>query len=159
TITWAPSASPSAGATVRAVISTLPLGGQGTTTLTGWLGKLWATTHTATATHAAPASAGNARFMDLLRSDSRMDLSELEVYASCLRGSDRSIWRDQHARRGKSQSVLATGVHELPEDEGIPHQERGRLRVDQRAQQSSGHGGAAQARRAERPRGCAWRQV
>src|SRR3989442_5593928 len=39
TRTCAPSASESAGATVRAVMSTLPLGGQGTTILTGRLGK------------------------------------------------------------------------------------------------------------------------
>src|SRR4051794_320676 len=39
TTTCWPSASPSAGATVRAVMSTLPLGGHGTTTRTGREGK------------------------------------------------------------------------------------------------------------------------
>src|SRR5260221_12865933 len=39
TITCWPSASEKAGASVRAVMSTLPLGGQGTTILTGRLGK------------------------------------------------------------------------------------------------------------------------
>src|SRR5215468_631043 len=38
-ITCCPSASPSAGAIVRAVMSTFPLGGQGTTIRTGWFGK------------------------------------------------------------------------------------------------------------------------
>src|SRR5437879_13907246 len=39
TMTCWPRASEKAGATVRAVMSTLPLGGQGTTILTGRLGK------------------------------------------------------------------------------------------------------------------------
>src|SRR3954454_14010562 len=39
TITCWPSASPSAGATARAVMSTLPLGGQGTTMRTGLFGN------------------------------------------------------------------------------------------------------------------------
>src|SRR4051812_32165864 len=39
TITCCPSASPKAGATVRAVMSTLPAGGHGTTMRTGWLGN------------------------------------------------------------------------------------------------------------------------
>src|SRR5467141_3596395 len=47
-----PRASEKAGATVRAVMSTLPLGGQGTTILTGRLGKSWAP---------APAAAAIAR--------------------------------------------------------------------------------------------------
>jgi hypothetical protein len=42
TITCCPSASDSAGAMVRAVMSTLPLGGQGTTMRTGRVGKSWA---------------------------------------------------------------------------------------------------------------------
>src|SRR5207244_5580281 len=37
----------------------------------------------------------------------------------------------QHACSRKGQSLLATRVHELPEDQGVPHEERGRLRVDQ----------------------------
>src|SRR6266853_1820562 len=47
-----PRASEKAGATVRAVMSTLPLGGQGTTILTARLGKSWAP---------APAAAAIAR--------------------------------------------------------------------------------------------------
>src|SRR5438309_2350795 len=56
----------------------------------------------------------------------------------------------QHACSGKGQSLLATRVHQLPEDQGVPHQERRGLRVDQRARQSRRDGGAAQARRAQR---------
>src|SRR6267143_945691 len=56
--------------------------------------------------------------------------------SSCLRreaetrsaGSKREF---RHARNRKSQSFLATRVHELPEDQGVPYEERGRLRVDQ----------------------------
>src|SRR5215813_560440 len=42
TMTGWPSASPSAGATVRAVMSTFPLGGNGTTMCTGRAGNSWA---------------------------------------------------------------------------------------------------------------------
>src|SRR6267378_4587701 len=42
TMTCWPRASEKAGATVRAVMSTLPLGGQGTTIFTARLGKSWA---------------------------------------------------------------------------------------------------------------------
>src|SRR5258708_12790836 len=47
TRTCARSASENAGATVRAVISTLPLGGQGTTIFTVRVGKSWAKAHAA----------------------------------------------------------------------------------------------------------------
>src|SRR5216684_3366852 len=50
TMTCCPRASEKAGATVRAVMSTLPLGGQGTTILTGRLGKSCAKAHAAAAT-------------------------------------------------------------------------------------------------------------
>src|SRR5438477_1753263 len=65
----------------------------------------------------------------------------------------------QHACSRKGQSLLAARVHELLENQGVPHQERRGLRVDQRARQSGRDGGAAQARRAQRPGGGARRQV
>src|SRR5437762_4241964 len=65
----------------------------------------------------------------------------------------------QHACSRKGQSLLATRVHELLENQGVPHQERRGLRVDQRARQSGRDGGAAQARRAQRSGGGARRQV
>src|SRR5882762_11213066 len=65
----------------------------------------------------------------------------------------------QHACNRKGQSFLAARVHELLENQGVPHQERRGIRVDQRARQSGRNGGAAQARRAQRP-GCrARRQI
>src|SRR6266849_1191496 len=51
TITCWPRASENPGATVRAVISTLPLGGQGTTIFTARLGKSWAKAHAADTIH------------------------------------------------------------------------------------------------------------
>src|SRR5712691_7049438 len=50
TMTCWPRASEKAGATVRAVMSTLPLGGQGTTIFTARLGKSWAKAPAAAAT-------------------------------------------------------------------------------------------------------------
>src|SRR5256885_11676330 len=65
----------------------------------------------------------------------------------------------QHACSRESQRLLAARLHELLENQGVPHQERRGLRVDQRARQSGRDGGAAQARRAQRPGRRAQRQV
>src|SRR6266853_933543 len=167
TRTCAPSASENAGATVRAVISTLPLGGQGTTIFTVRVGKSWAKAHAA----ATIARTGIHRVIIALpgRSEDaifayRRGFVGICGLCFCLRrGAEGDpaglIGEFQHACSRKGQSFLAARVHELPEDQGIPHQERRGLRVDQRARQSGRDGRAAQARRAQRPGRRARRQV
>src|SRR5256885_6142759 len=64
-----------------------------------------------------------------------------------------------HACSRESQSLLAARVHELLENQGVPHQERRGIRVDQRPRKSRRDGGAAQARRTQRPGGGTRRPV
>src|SRR5216117_3540062 len=86
---------------------------------------------------------------------SPVDLSEYAGYSIVYCGAEVDpagpIGGFLHACSRKGQSLLAARVHELLENQGVSHQERSGIRVDQRARQSGGDGGAAQARRAQRP--------
>src|SRR5690242_10584143 len=86
------------------------------------------------------------------------DSSRVTVMVLSYRTHPRDGETDARDRK-QGQGVLAARLHQLPEDQGIPHQERRRLRVDQRARQRGRHGGAAQARREKRADRRARRQV
>src|SRR6266849_5361759 len=177
TMTCWPRASEKAGATVRAVMSTLPLGGQGTTIFTVRLGKSCAPAPAAAATVAKtrihrlimrpPRPWGRRRFshtrLNAVTAAPLWICRNMRVILVFTAESERYPRRSNgsfhHACSRKSQSLLATRVHQLPEDQGVPHQERRGLRVDQRARQSRRNGGIAQARRAQRAGRLARRQV
>src|SRR5258708_2856825 len=118
----APSASENAGATVRAVISTLPLGGQGTTIFTVRVGKSWAKAHAA----ATIARTGIHRVIIAL-----LGRSEDAIFAYqrgfvgicglsfCLRrggrgGRPRAFWLGFHDRRRKAGSCLRVPRRHAP---------------------------------------------
>src|SRR5712664_2862514 len=162
TRTCAPSASENAGATVRAVISTLPLGGQGTTIFTVRVGKAWAKAHAA----ATIARTGIHRVIIALPGR-----SEDAIFAYwrgfvgicglsfCLRRGAQGdpaglIGEFQHACSRKGQSFLAARMHQLPENQGVSHQERRAQRPGRRARrQVRVRAGAHRRHQVPRPEG------
>src|SRR6266850_835741 len=98
-----------------------------------------------------------------LAPSSPMDLSEYAGYSIVYCGAEVDpagpIGGSLHACSRKGQSLLAARVHELLENQGVSNQERCGIRVDQRARQSGRDGGAAQARRPQRPGRRARRQI